>query len=83
MDTFMTSVSPSQFVLGDDGLYVGTILATTHGLGTAVCVSKTEHRNDDLTTENVILPYKVETNGDVKVFVSEPTLIRVTIVKEA
>lgn len=82
MKYYKGSIAPSAFILGDDGLYVGTILATTHQLGNAVYISKMVHRNDDLTMENVILPYRVEVNGDVKIFVTEPTLIRYTLVSD-
>lgn len=82
METYMGSIAPSAFILGDDGIYVGTILATTHGLGTSVYLSKAVHRNDDLTLENVILPYKVEINGDIKIYVDEPTLIRYTVASD-
>lgn len=82
MKTYVGSIAPSAFILSDDGIYVGTILATTHGLGKSVYVSKMVHRNDDITLENTILPYKVEINGDVRIYVSEPTLIRYTIVQD-
>lgn len=82
MKEYVTSVSPANYIRRDDGIYVATILGTTHGLGTAVHVTKSVHRNTDLTLENVLFSYKVETNGDVKIFTDEPTLIRVTIVSD-
>lgn len=82
MGTYMGSIAPSGFILGDDGVYVGTVLATTHGLGTSVYITKMLHRNNDLTLENVILPYKVEANGDIKIYASEPTLIRYTVMQD-
>lgn len=80
--TYLTSVAAGDFILGDDGIYVATILATTHGLGTHVYVPKAVHRSDDLTLENVMFSYKVEINGDVRIYTDEPTLIRITIVQD-
>lgn len=82
MITYPTSVSPNNFILGDDGIYVATILASTHGLGKSVYITKSVHRNDDLSTENVLFSYKVEANGDVRIYADEPTLIRFTIVAD-
>lgn len=82
MKTYAGSIAPSNFILGDDGLYVGTVLATTHQLGTSVYVEKLIHRNDDATQENIIAPYKVELNGDVKIYVTEPTSIRYTLAQD-
>ena len=81
MDIYATSISSGSMILGTDGLYYGTVLATKHGLGTDVFVVRAVHRDDDLNMENVLCAYKVESNGDVKVFVDEPTSIRVTIGK--
>lgn len=82
MITYPTSVSPNNFILGDDGVYVATILASTHGLGSSVYITKSVHRNDDLSTENVLFSYKVEANGDIRIYSDEPTLIRFTIVAD-
>lgn len=83
MTTYPCSIAPSAFILGDDGMYVGTVLGTTHGLGTSFCVTKMHHRNNDMTFENLVLPYKIESNGDLKVFVTEPTLVRLVLVSDA
>lgn len=81
--TYLTSVSAGDFILNDDGIYVATILATKHGLGKHVYIPKAVHRNEDLTLENVYFTYKVEINGDVKIFTDEPTLIRITIMQDS
>lgn len=81
MEIFSTSVAAASMILGDDGLYYGTVLATKHNLGTDVFVARAVHRNADMTQDNVLCSYKVETNGDVKIFVEEPTTIRLTLAK--
>lgn len=82
MKSYAGAISPNDFILGDDGLYVGTVLATTHKLGTSVYLEKAVRRNDDVTQENIIVPYKVELNGDVKFYVTEPMTIRYTLAQD-
>lgn len=82
MEVYRTSIGTSAYILGDDGVYVGTVLATTHGLGSSVYVAKAVHRDDDLSIDNVLIAYGVEVNGDVKIYVTEPTPIRITIIKD-
>lgn len=81
MEIFSTSVAAASMMLGDDGLYYGTVLATKHNLGTDVFVARAVHRNTDMTQDNVLCSYTVETNGDVKIFATEPTTIRLTLAK--
>lgn len=82
METSVISLASGDFILGDDGIYVATILATQHELGTSIYITKAQHRNSDLTLDNIILSYQIETNGDIKVFASEPTSMRLTVVKD-
>lgn len=79
MKTANVGISANSYILGDDGRYVGTVLAETHGLGANVFVDKALHRNDDLTFENVLLSYLVDIDGNVKVYASEPVSLRLTI----
>lgn len=77
------TLAKGSFIRGDDGKYVATVLATTHQLGNAVHLTKVVHLNDDYTLENAICAYRVETNGDLKVIVDEPTTLRITIANDA
>lgn len=79
MNTYSLSLLTSDFILGDDGIYVGTILASTHGLGQSVYVQKALQRNSDVTFDNIILSYRVELNGDVKIYMDEPAVLRIVI----
>lgn len=79
MTTFSTSIAASSMILQDDGIYRGTLLASTHGLGTSVFVVRAVARNSDLSQENVICAYQVDTNGDIHVYTDEPTTIRITV----
>lgn len=79
METYSASLLASDFILGDDGIYVGTVPASTHGLGQSVHVQKALQRNSDITFDNIILSYRVEPNGDIKIHMDEPAILRIVI----
>lgn len=63
MTNYVQMLTNNSFILGDDGIYKATILATTHGLGSAVTVRTAEHRNENCEYENVLLSYMVDVYG--------------------
>lgn len=80
MNIYSTSVSGASMILGNDGLWYGMIAATKHGLGTDVYIVKAVHKDDtDISLENVLCAYKVDSSGNVYIFVDEPVSIRVTL----
>lgn len=81
MEIVATSIASTSMQLGEDGLYYGTIPESTHGFGTDVFVVRALHRDSNMVQGNVLCAYEVQSNGDVKIFASEPTSIRVTLGK--
>ena len=70
----------SSFTLQEDGRYMATIPATTHGLGTDYRVTKTLRRNTDLEWENQLAVYKIRANGDFEYYSDEPCVCKVYLV---
>lgn len=78
---FSKTLYPNNFIESDD-CYVGTILATTHGLGTVLHVDKMQINSGNNEYENVVESYKVLSNGDVEIYVNEPGTYRIGLVAD-
>lgn len=69
----------NDFILNDEGVYVATILATTHGLGTVVHLGKALRHIGNNVFDNVLPSYRTLVNGDFEFYVSEPGAYRIRI----
>ena len=63
----MASVYPksftvNSFILQEDGRYMATILASSHGLGTNYHVVKMIRRDSDMNWQNMIATYRILSN---------------------
>lgn len=67
----------TDFTLQDDGRYMATLPAATHGLSTNYHVVKNIRRADDLTWHNVVPVFRMLTNGDFELYVDEPGIYKV------
>lgn len=76
------SFTANNFILQEDGRYMATILAATHGLGTNYHVTKMIRRDDDLNWQNMLATYRILSNGDFEYYVSEPCVCKVYLVGE-
>lgn len=77
---FAKTLTSNDFILDEStGLYIATVLATTHGLGVPVTVCKMLKRDDDGNWCNAMPTFKIETNGDVRIYASEPGIYRISI----
>lgn len=80
METYATSIAASSMILGEDGLYYGTIPASKHGCGDMAFIVRAVHRDTTAQTQqNVLCAYETLSNGDIVVYMHEPVSIRVTI----
>lgn len=83
----MAGVYPKSFTVNsftrqDDGRYMATITAETHGLGTNYHVTKTLRRDADMNWQNMIPVYRILSNGDFEYYVDEPCVCKVYLVGE-
>lgn len=77
MAVYPKSFTVSDFVLQDDGQYMASIPAATHGLGATYRVGKMHRRNDNRDWENQLATYKILADGTFEYYVSEPCVCRV------
>ena len=71
-----------NFVQNADGLYEASILGTLHNFGTHFHMARALLRDENNTWHNTVTPYEISANGDLKIFVTEPGIYRVTIVQD-
>lgn len=79
---YIKTLTANDFILSSDGIYVATILATTHELGNVFHVDKFQKRNDNYEFENVIESYKILSNGDIEIYSEEPGIYRMILVAD-
>lgn len=80
MDIVSANISASSMQYDEtEKLFYGTVLASEHGFGMNAFVVRAVYRDDELCVNNVLCAYRVETNGDLKVFVDERMSLRLTI----
>lgn len=79
MNTYATSITDTSMILQDDGTWCGTILAEKHGLGSSAFVVRAVRRNADSNFENLLCSYETDGVGNINIYTSEPTSLRVTI----
>lgn len=78
MAAYPKAFAASNFTQLDDGRFVATLLASTHGLGTVFSVTRVIRRRDaDLVWENVIPNYEILPNGDFNLYTDEPGTYRI------
>ena len=81
-EVYPKSFTVNNFILQDDGRYMATIPAATHGLGTNYHVDKMLRRDDDLNWQNMLAVYRILSNGDFEYYVDEPCVCKVYLVGE-
>lgn len=78
MAVFRKTLYANNFI-ESDGKFVGTILATTHGLGTVIHVDKMQRHIGSTVYENVLESHCILANGDVEIYVDEADTYRITL----
>lgn len=61
------------------GIWVATVLATTHQLGAGVTICKMQKRDSNGDYHNAMPTFTVESNGDIKIYSEDPGVYRITI----
>lgn len=78
---FSKTLTSNDFILDNTtGIWVATILASTHQLGAGATVCKMQKRDDNGDFHNTVQTFTVLSNGDVKIYVDEIGIYRVSIV---
>lgn len=77
---FAKTLTSNDFIYDDVlGMWVATVLESTHVLGSGVTVCKMLKRDENLNWQNTMQTFEIEANGDVKIFVDEPGIYRISI----
>lgn len=80
MAVYPKSFMVTSFTLQEDGRYMATITADTHGLSTNYRVEKCIRRDADMNWQNMIPVYRILANGDFEYYVDEPCICKVYLV---
>lgn len=75
------TLTKNNFIENNEGIWVATVLATTHGLGAGVTICKMQKLGDDGEYHNAMSAFSVDTNGNIEIYVDEPAPYRITILK--
>lgn len=65
----------------ENGLWVATVLATTHQMGVGVTLCKMLKKDSNGDYHNAVQSFTVEANGDIKIYADEPGIYRITIIE--
>lgn len=77
---YAKTLTNNDFIYSETlSIWVATVLATTHQLGTGVTVCKMLVRDDDGNWDNTVQTFRVDSNGDVNILVDEPGIYRISI----
>lgn len=81
MASYPKAFTANSFTQLEDGRYVATLTAETHGLGTIYGINRLIRRRDeDLVWENTAANYEIMPNGDFNLYADEPGTFRVNLV---
>ena len=73
------ALKTNDFIENSEGVWVATVLATTHGLGAGVTICKMQKLGSDGDYHNAMPVFSVDTNGNIEIYVDEPGPYRITI----
>lgn len=71
----------SNDFIEENGVWVATVLATTHQMGVGVTLCKMLKRDSNGDYHNAVQSFTVESNGDIKIYADEPGVYRITIIE--
>lgn len=71
----------NDFIEESPGIWVATVLATTHQLGVGVTLCKMLKKDANGDYHNAVPTFTVEANGDIKIYANEAGIYRITILK--
>ena len=71
----------SNDFIEENGIWVATVLATTHQMGVGVTLCKMLKRDSNGDYHNAVQSFTVESNGDIKIYADEPGVYRITIIE--
>lgn len=71
----------SNDFIEENGIWVATVLATTHQMGVGVTLCKMLRKDSNGDYHNAVQSFTVEANGDIKIYVDEPGVYRITIIE--
>lgn len=73
--TYSKTFTTNDFILSE-GIYVATILASTHQLGSVFHLEKALRLDADGTWDNILVSYEITSEGDFKLYTEEPMIVR-------
>lgn len=80
MANYPKAFTASSFTQLEDGRYLATIPAETHGLGTIYGLTRLiRRRESDMVWENTAANYEIHPNGDFYLYVDEPGTFRLNL----
>jgi len=75
------TLTSNNFIEESPGVWVATILATTHQMGAGVTLCKMLRRDSNGDYHNAVQSFTVESNGDIRIYADEPGIYRITIIE--